>query len=183
MGNVFQCPYHGKPLTTGFVPDNSQRLECFKSITDKKKRVLIKTALAQHGLGMEMTPAELLEVAAKLCGESAESLMADGLLAVCQRRITNAVAGSGNQGSLGAADQRIMDAIDDLRSMVSSGEYRPKSKSGSARVFIPLSNVAGKAMTGMPTIKTFMERHPDWEKKLDVTDMVYTRMPHAAGCR
>jgi hypothetical protein len=76
-----------------------------------------------------------------------------------------------------------MDAIDDLRSMVSSGKYRPKSKSGTARVFIPLSNVAGKAMTGMPTIKTFMERYPDWEKKLDVTDMVYTRMPHAAGRR
>ena len=157
------------PGPGGYTPDGIEVMTYFAKL-DEEKGESVEKALADHGASFQMTRALLLEVASKISGRTSAALLDEGLEYICQRAITTTVAGTGKQGSLGAADQRIIEAINQLREMVSNGIYKPRAdKEG--RLILGLSNIAGKGMTGVTTVRSFLERKPEFEALLDVTDL------------
>lgn len=157
------------PGPGGYNPDDSEVTTYFAKL-DEEKGESVKSALADHGVTSQLTRAQLLTVASKISGRPSAALLDEGLDYACQRAITSTVAGAGNQGSLGAADKRIVEAINQLREMVSSGIYKPRANK-QGQVILGLSNVAGKAMTGVTTVRSFLERKPEYVALLDVTDL------------
>lgn len=157
------------PGPGGYNPDDSEVTTYFAKL-DEEKGESVKSALADHGVTSQLTRAQLLAVAAKITGRPPEALLDEGLEYICQRAITNTVAGAGTQGSLGAADERIVEAINQLREMVSNGIYKPRANK-QGQVILGLSNIAGKAMTGVTTVRSFLQRKPEFEPLLDVTDL------------
>ena len=153
----------------GYAPNDSEVITFFAKL-DEEKGESVKSALADHGVTSQLTRAQLLAVASKISGRAPAALLDEGLDYACQRAVTTTVAGSGKQGSLGAADERIVQAITQLREMVSNGIYKPRAdKEG--RLILGLSNIGGKAMTGVTTVRSFLERKPEFEALLDVTDL------------
>lgn len=157
------------PGPGGYSPDENQTLSYFVKL-DEEKAESVEKALSDHGASFEMTRAQLLAVAAKITGRPPAALLDEGLEYICQRAITSTVAGAGNQGSLGAADERIVEAINQLREMVSNGIYKPRANK-EGRLILGLSNIAGKGMTGVTTVRNFLERKPEYVAQLDVTDL------------
>ena len=156
------------PGPGGYTPDETETLTYFAKL-DEEKGLSVEKALADHGASFQMSRAQLLAVASKISGRAPAALLDEGLEYICQRAITATVAGTGKQGSLGAADQRIVQAITQLREMVSNGIYKPRANK-EGRLILGLSNVAGKTMTGVTTVRSFLERKPEFEALLDVTD-------------
>jgi hypothetical protein len=154
----------------GFVPDDSQKLSFFKAV-EKERKLEIESALAEHGFNTELTMAELVNLASKLTNKNSETLINEGISFICQKAITNSLVGTANQGSLGAADERIIKSIERLRTMVTNGEYKPRLKKGEDRAILGLSNVAAQAMTSVVTVKNFFNRYPEMVAQLDVTDL------------
>lgn len=157
------------PGPRGYNPDDSEVTTYFAKL-DEEKGESVEKALSDHGATVEMTRAQLLAVASKISGRPPAALLDEGLEYICQRAITSTVAGAGTQGSLGAADQRIIEAITQLREMVANGIYKPRANK-QGQVILGLSNIAGKAMTGVTTVRSFLQRKPEFEPLLDVTDL------------
>jgi hypothetical protein len=155
-----------------FIPDSVHRREYFKTLSDKSKKPLIEAALLSQGMTTTMTQAELVRTAANMTGRTAADLINEGIDFACQRAITNAASGANGQTCKGAADDRIIKAISNLRAEVADGTYKVRIKRGQAQAIIPLTAIAGMARTGTVTVQSFMDRHPDYQALLDVTSLL-----------
>jgi hypothetical protein len=156
--------------TTGFVPDTETKQTYFASV-DGEKREKLLAGLETHDATPEMTEFELLQLACKVSGRDANSIISDGLSYAAQRVIGSELASSGKQGALGSADTKIIEAINTIREMVANGRYKPRANKA-GRYLIPETNLAGIAMTGAPTVRGFLNRKPEYLALLDVTDLI-----------
>jgi hypothetical protein len=160
-----------------FLQDETPR-EFFGSVKNKgddHKRTELIEALDGHGVKAEgetirLTSAQLLALASKISGKPETEILSDGLSYIAQKMITQELAGNSNQGTLGSADRRIIETINELRQMISQGEYKPrKNKEGKA--LLGDSVIAGKAMTSTVTVKNFLKRKPEYLELIDVSDL------------
>ena len=156
--------------STGYIPDSETKVTYFTSV-DGDKREKLLTGLESHGVTPEMTESELLQLACKVSGRDANSIISDGLSYAAQRVLGAELASSGKQGALGAADTKIIEAINTIREMVSNGRYKPRANKDGKNM-IPETNLAGIAMTGVPTVRGFLNRKPEYRDLLDVTDLI-----------
>lgn len=152
-------------------------VEYFSTVTDKEgKRTQLLEGLEGYGVEADsegiirLTPSQLLNLASQVTGKTEEDILQDGLSYIAQKLITQELSSGGKQGTLGAADNRIIEAINDLRHMITEGEYRPRKKAGKS--LLGESTVAGKAMTSVTTVRNFMKRKPEVAKLLDVSDLL-----------
>lgn len=160
-----------------FLEDETPK-EFFGSVKNKEddnKRSELIEALDVHGVKAEggtikLTSGQLLDLASKVSGKSQTEILSDGLSYIAQKMITQELAGNSNQGTLGSADRRIIETINELRQMISQGEYKPrKNKEGKA--LLGDSVIAGKAMTSTVTVKNFLKRKPEYLELIDVSDL------------
>jgi hypothetical protein len=160
-----------------FLQDETLR-EFFGSVKNKgddHKRTELIEALDKHGVKADgetvrLTTAQLLALASKVSGKSETEILNDGLSYIGQKMITQELAGNSNQGTLGSADRRIIETINELRQMISQGEYKPrKNKEGKA--LLGDSVVAGHALTSTVTVKNFLKRKPEYLELMDVSDL------------
>jgi hypothetical protein len=154
----------------GFLPDTETKQTYFASVNGEKREKLL-AGLETHNASPEMTEAELLQLACKVSGRDANSIISDGVSYSAQRIIGSELASSGKQGALGSADTKIIESINANRELVSNGRYKPHANK-EGKYLIPVSNVAGLALTGVPTVKGFFNRKPEYLALLDVTDLI-----------
>jgi len=142
---------------TGYAysPDSTERREWFKNCKADVKQSICAT-LENCGRSLFMTELDLLSVASELTGCTADELMSQALSLAAQKAITLQVGGAVCGTAPGAADSRILEAIHELRKKVTNGQYKPRADT------LPLSIVAGVAMTNVTTVRSCLKRHPEW---------------------
>lgn len=142
-----------------YVPDSSIPVERFTKVKGEELKE-IATKVASYGFSLSMTEQELLHVASQISGKSADRIISEGACYAAQRAITAILTGKGKQGSLGSADERIEKAIYELRQMIATGEIRQKTDK------ISDSAIAGRARTGVTTVRSCLDRRPDLKRLL-----------------
>lgn len=151
--------------------------EFFTNVSDDKKETLVK-GLKSHGITPDnegritLSYAKLLELASKLSHMDTEIVMKEGLSYVGQKLITQSLNPSSGQGALGGADNRIIEAIDDLIERVREGTFKPRLKKGSDRYTISESKIAMVAETNVVTVRNCLNRRPELKERIDVTELM-----------
>lgn len=149
--------------------------EYFSNVNgDKRERLL--QGLGTHGVNIEegvvfLSPQDLLKLASEVSGKSESEILIEGLSYMGQKLTTQFLSSASKQGTLGSADTRIIVAINELRKLISEGDYKPRIKNGKAS--LGDSVIAGRAMTSVATVRNFLSRKgSEISELLDVSDLI-----------